>query len=79
MPRSTTPDRTRKLDPVHQRHHHVEHSDVELLAGVEKRERLGASLDSDGLHLPCASMSRDDLAVRRVVVDDEDALSEEER
>ena len=42
-------------------------------ASIE-RERLGAALDGDGLHPPRARMPRDDLAVRRVVVDDEDPL-----
>ena len=50
-----------------------------LSPAVDERERLGAALDGDRFHPPRARMPRDDLAVRRVVVDDEDALPEELR
>ena len=73
------PDLARQGEPVHLRHHHVEHGDVERLALRDELERGGRELERDGLHLPRERVPSDDLAVRRVVVDDQDPLAGEVR
>ena len=52
----------RQREPVHLRHHHVEHGDVEPLARLDQRERLGGQLDRDRLHAPRPRVPGDDLA-----------------
>ena len=47
--------------------------------GLDQRERLRGQLDRDRLHSPRPRVPGDDLAVRRVVVDDEDPLAGEVR
>ena len=66
-------------EPVHLRHQEVEHREVELLASLDEGERLGRALDRNGFHVPRARVPGEDLAVRRVVVHDEDPLARELR
>ena len=73
------PDLAGQREPVHPRHHHVEHADVERLVARDQLERRGGQLDRDGLHPPRPRVPGDDLAVGRVVVDDEDPLAGEVR
>ena len=46
--------------------------EVELLADLEEGDRFGGELHRQRLHSPGSRLSRHDLPVRRVVVDDED-------
>ena len=73
------PDLSRQGEPVHVRHHHVEHGHVERLALGDQLECGDRQLDCDGLHPPRQRVPGDDLAVRRVVVDDQDPLAGEMR
>ena len=76
---SMPPDLACEREPVHLRHHHVEDGDVERLAFLDPSERLGGGRDRHGLHAPRSRVASHDLAVRGVVVDDEDPLAGELR
>ncbi len=64
-------DAPQHLEPVHLRHHHVEEDDVEPPLG-ERRERLGAGGDRRHRVARRDEAPREEVAVRLVVVDDEE-------
>ena len=78
-PRRMPTDGPRQRHAVHLRHVHVEDADVEALVGPDPPERLAGRAGGADRHPPSVEMRGEDAAVRRVVVDHEDALAAEGR
>ena len=72
-------DLTGERHTVHLGHLHVEDGDVVILAAAQAQERLGRRFVRLGVHAPRRGLPREDLAIRRVVVDDQHALAFELR
>ena len=71
-------DLARQLEAVHLGHLHVEHGDVERIAAADAGERVRSGRSTASTSIPHALRLRsDDLAVRRVVVDDQQTLARE--
>ena len=64
-----------ELDAVHAGHVHVEDRQVELVAALDRRERLGRRRDGLAAEPPRVGLQVEDAPVDRVVVDDEHALA----
>ena len=62
-------------EPVHLRHVHVEHGDVERIALVDPAQRFGRRLGRARLHPPFRRLQREEAAIRLVVVDDQQPLA----